>query len=262
MLRTRVLSALVMIPIVAAAVYLGGLWLFALMAVALSVAAWEFGDMMRRGGFSPERIPMFLALFSMVLVAQWGLDSHLPLVLTALFILTLCWQLLLQGRATPTADWALALAMGLYLGWMGGHFMRLRALPGDGLAWIAVALITVWVSDSAAYFVGTFLGRHKLAPRLSPKKTWEGIAGGWIGAEIAAVLMGQLVGLSIAQGVIVGLVVAILAPFGDLSISMMKRHVGVKDSGNLIPGHGGMLDRIDSLLFVVPAVYYLAAWFR
>jgi phosphatidate cytidylyltransferase len=251
-----------MIPIVAAAVYLGGLWLFALMAVALSLAAWEFALMMQKGGFRPERIPMFLALFAMLILCQWELLSYLPLVLTALFIASLSWQLFLQGRTTPTADWALALAMGLYLGWMGGHFFRLRALPGDGLAWIAVALITVWVSDSAAYFVGSSLGRHKMAPRLSPKKTWEGIAGGWVGAEVAAVLMGQLVGLSVAQGLIVGLAVSILAPLGDLSISMVKRHVGVKDSGNLIPGHGGMLDRVDSLLFVVPAIFYLATWFR
>jgi phosphatidate cytidylyltransferase len=262
LLRTRVLSALIMIPIVAVAVYLGGLWLFALMAVALFLAAWEYNDMMRKGDFSPERIPMFLALFSMLIMAQWELDAHMPLVLTALFIVTLSWQLFLIGRRTPTADWALALAMGLYLGWMGGHFLRTRALPDNGLAWLMVALVTVWISDSGAYFVGTTLGRHKLAPRLSPKKTWEGIAGGWIGAEVTAVLMGQWVGLSVAQGLIVGLVVSVLAPFGDLSISMMKRQVGVKDSGNLIPGHGGMLDRIDSLLFVVPAVYYLATWFR
>jgi phosphatidate cytidylyltransferase len=250
-----------MIPVVCVIVYLGGLWLFALMAVALCLAAWEFCGMMRKGEFRPEFIPLLLVLLSQLVIAQWRLDAYLPLVLTALFIVTLSWQLLLQGRNTPTADWALSLAMGLYLGWMGGHFLRIRALP-NGLEWIAIALVTVWISDSGAYFVGTYLGRHKLAPRLSPKKTWEGIAGGWVTAEIAAVLLGQLVGLSIVQGLIVGLAVSILSPFGDLSISMMKRQVGVKDSGNLIPGHGGMLDRMDSLLFVVPAVYYLATWFQ
>ena len=261
-MKTRVLSALVMIPIVVVAAYLGGLWLCALMVVALSLAAWEFVAMMRKGGFRPEHFSMYLALFSMLILSQWDMDAYLPLILTALFIVTLSWQLLLSGRTTPTADWALALAMGLYLGWMGGHFLRIRALPDDGFAWLAVALLCVWASDSGAYFVGTWLGRHKLAPKLSPKKTWEGIAGGFIGAIGAALLLSSWVGISIPQALLLGVVVAILAPFGDLSISMMKRHVGVKDSGNLIPGHGGALDRIDSLLFVVPAVYYLATWFR
>ncbi len=261
MLRTRVLSAAVLLPIVAAAAYLGGLWLFALMGVALSLAAWEFRGMMRKGGFRPEALSLYLPLAAMLVLAQGHWDAYLPPTLTALFILTLSWQLLLAGRTAPTADWALALGMGLYLGWMGGHFLRIRALD-NGLAWMAIALVTTWISDSGAYFVGTWFGRHKLAPRLSPKKTWEGIFGGWITAEVAAVLLGQLVGLTVPQGLIVGLAVAVLAPFGDLSISMMKRQVGVKDSGNLIPGHGGMLDRLDSLLFVVPAVYYFATWFR
>lgn len=261
MLRTRVLSAAIMLPIVAAVVYLGGLWLFALMAAVLALAAWEFRAMMRKGGFRPEALSLYLALAAVLILMQGQWDAYLPLALTALFILTLSWQLLLPGRTTPTADWALALAMGLYLGWMGGHFLRIRALD-NGLAWIAIALVTTWVSDSGAYFVGTWFGRHKLAPRLSPKKTWEGIFGGWLTAEIAGVLLGRLAGLTLPQGLLIGLAVAVLAPFGDLSISMMKRQVGVKDSGNLIPGHGGMLDRLDSLLFVVPAVYYLATWFR
>ncbi|MBC7259564.1 MAG: phosphatidate cytidylyltransferase [Chloroflexi bacterium] len=261
MLRTRVLSAAILLPIVAVVVYLGGLWLFALMAAALSLAAWEFRGMMRKGGFRPEFLCLYLPLAVLLVLAQGRWDAYLPLALTALFILTLSWQLLLPNRTTPTADWALALGMGLYLGWMGGHFLRIRALD-NGLAWAAIALVTTWISDSGAYFVGTWLGRHKLAPRLSPKKTWEGIVGGWLTAEVAAVLLGRLVGLTTPQGLTIGLAVAVLAPLGDLSISMMKRQVGVKDSGNLIPGHGGMLDRLDSLLFVVPAVYYLATWFR
>ncbi len=261
MLRTRVLSAAIMLPIVALFVYLGGLWLFVLMAAVLALAAWEFGAMMRKGGFRPEALSLYLPLAVMLVLAQGRWDSYLPLALTALFIITLSWQLLLPGRAAPTADWALALGMGLYLGWMGGHFLRIRALD-NGLVWIAIALVTTWISDSGAYFAGTWFGRHKLAPRLSPKKTWEGIVGGWLTAEIAGVLLGRLAGLTVPQGLLIGLAVSVLAPFGDLSISMMKRQVGVKDSGNLIPGHGGMLDRLDSLLFVVPAVYYLATWFR
>lgn len=259
MLRTRVLSALVLIPLVAVLVYLGGLWLFTGITIALCISGWEFSQMMRKGGFMPEIASLMLPIVILLAIAQAGLDTALPAVLTGLFILTLSWQLALPGRKTPTADWALALGMGLYLGWMGGHFLRLRALS-DGLGWLAFALLLTWANDTGAYFVGSWLGKHKMAPRLSPKKTWEGLAGGWVSALAAGAGLGVLIGLTVAQGLMIGLVVAVLAPFGDLSISMMKRQVGVKDCGNLIPGHGGMLDRLDSLLFIIPAVYYCATW--
>jgi phosphatidate cytidylyltransferase len=259
LLRTRVLSALVLIPLVALFVYLGGLYFFGAIVLVISVAGYEFVHIMRKGGFEPDLVVIFVALLSQLVIAQFAIDQFLPIVLTCIFIATLTWQMFLGKRKTPTADWALAVAMGLYLGWMGGRFLRIRALP-QGIAWIAVALVTTWLSDTGAYFVGTWLGKHKFVPRLSPKKTWEGVVGGWVGAEIGGVALGQLVGLAVWQGLIVGLVVAVLAPLGDLSISMVKRDVGVKDTGKLIPGHGGALDRIDSLLFVVPAVYYLAVW--
>jgi phosphatidate cytidylyltransferase len=119
-------------------------------------------------------------------------------------------------------------------------------------------LIT-WVNDSAAYFVGKAIGRHPCAPYLSPKKTWEGTIGGWIGGLVAAVLLGQwLVDLPWSHGLALGALVATVAPFGDLAKSMVKRQMGVKDFRVLIPGHGGMLDRVDSLLFVAPVVYYYA----
>lgn len=260
MLRTRVLSALVLLPLAGILVYLGGLWWFAAIVLVTSLAAWEFWGMMRKGGFHPPLAALLLVLLCQEILAQFGWGDYLAPSLTVLFIVTLSWQLFLKDRKTPTADWALAFAMGLYLGWMGGHFLQIRALP-NGLAWIGLALIATWVCDTGAYFVGSWIGRHKLAPRISPKKTWEGVVGGWLAAEAGAVALGPLVGLNPAQGLLVGLAVAVLSPLGDLSISMMKRQVGVKDSSNLIPGHGGMLDRLDSLLFIVPAVYYLALWF-
>ncbi len=260
MLRARVMSALVLLPLAGLMVYLGGLWWFATVALVTSLAAWEFWGLMRKGGFQPHLALLLLVLLCQEVLAQFGLGEYLPAALTALFILTISWQLFLKDRKTPTADWALTFAMGLYLGWMGGHFLRIRALP-DGLGWIALALVTTWACDTGAYFVGSWVGRHKLAPRISPKKTWEGVVAGWLAAEAVAVALGSLVGLNAAQSLAVGLAVAVLSPLGDLSISMMKRQVGVKDSSNLIPGHGGMLDRLDSLLFIVPTVYYLAIWF-
>jgi phosphatidate cytidylyltransferase len=137
--------------------------------------------------------------------------------------------------------------------------LRLRQLD-DGLYWLMIALLCTWVCDTAAYAVGKLWGRHKFFPAVSPKKTWEGAVGGLIGGLLAAVGLGRwLVGLSVGWGLLLGLAIVGAATFGDLAESVIKRQVGVKDSGQLIPGHGGMLDRIDSLLFVVPVVYYFAS---
>jgi phosphatidate cytidylyltransferase len=179
-------------------------------------------------------------------------------------MLSLAWQLFQARLAAPTVDWALAVAGGLYLGVLSAHVVRLRALP-DGLAWTMLALLVTWSSDSGAYFVGRAWGRRKLCPRLSPGKTWEGIAGGLAASLLAGALLGYLLiqtlgAVGPVHGLAVGLLVAIISPLGDLAESMMKREVHAKDSGSLIPGHGGVWDRIDSLLFVIPATYYYAVW--
>ena len=137
----------------------------------------------------------------------------------------------------------------------------------DGQWWLIFGFLVTWANDSVAYFVGTNLGRHKLWPRLSPKKTWEGTVGGWIGAAATGGLLIWFTPLGddvpVLFGVVVGLFCGVLGLFGDLSISMLKRQAGVKDSGVFFPGHGGMLDRLDSLLFVLPFVYQvLLLWQR
>jgi phosphatidate cytidylyltransferase len=153
----------------------------------------------------------------------------------------------------------LTLAGGLYIGWGLGHLVALRQLP-DGLAWVWLALLATWAADSMAYFVGRAIGRHKLWPRHSPKKTWEGFIAGIGGGLIGAAIVIPFSQIGWVTGLVAGAIVPIVALFGDLSISMMKRHVGVKDSSNLMPGHGGFLDRADSLLFVSVVIYYYAVW--
>jgi phosphatidate cytidylyltransferase len=139
------------------------------------------------------------------------------------------------------------------------HLIALRQLA-DGLAWVWLALLSTWGADTLAYFVGRTRGRHKLWPRHSPKKTWEGLFGGIGGGLLGAAIVTSFSSLTWHTTLIIGTVVPVVALFGDLSISMMKRHVGVKDSSRLFPGHGGFLDRIDSLLFVSIVVYYYAFW--
>lgn len=259
LLGRRILSASVLIPVVGGAVYLGGPWLAMVVGGAALVAGYEFYGLLRRRSYAPSTWSGLLLIALLLLGAyqpQWPVIR--PAV-AGVLMLTLGWQLFQAHSPTPMADWALTLSGGMYLGWLMGHFLLLRAASG-GLRWLALALLSTWICDSGAYFIGLWLGRHKLWPRISPKKTWEGAVGGGISGVVLTALVASLLGLGWPHGVLIGALVAIVAPFGDLAVSMLKREVGAKDSSHLIPGHGGMLDRIDSLLFTVPVVYYYAAF--
>jgi len=256
MLRTRVLSALVLIPVTAGVAYLGGWPFAAAIMLAAGLAVWELYALLGKAGQSACR-PLGLAMIAAWIVgaAQPAWSAWTDLALTLLVMAALVWHMFQKERPTPGSDFIATAAGALYLGWLASRFVALRALP-DGLWWLALALISTWITDSGAYFVGRRWGRRKLAPRLSPKKTWEGGVGGWVIGVALTPLVAWLMGLPPLHGLGIGIVAATLAPFGDLAESMFKRQVGVKDSGALIPGHGGMFDRIDSLLFVVPAAYY------
>jgi phosphatidate cytidylyltransferase len=258
MLLTRITTALIALPIVVLVVYLGGFWFFAAALLIALVAGWEFGRMMKVGGYTTT--PLFtLGLIALLILESYRSDLSLRCIFSAVLLLSLGWQLFDGRSRTPTADWALTLIGGLYIGWGMAHLVALRGL-GNGLAWVALAVISTWAADTCAYLVGRSLGRHKLWPRHSPKKTWEGLFGGIGGGVLGAAVVAYFVGFGWETAVIVGLIVPVVALCGDLSISMMKRHAGVKDSSNLVPGHGGVLDRLDSLLFVNVVVYYFAVW--
>jgi phosphatidate cytidylyltransferase len=264
MLRTRVLSALLLVPAVCLVVWAGGWWFFGAILIVAGLAGYEYTQLMQRGGHKPS------IFFVSAFIGLFFLDSQIPranllrIGLPALLMISISYQLLQRRAVKPTVDWALTVGGGLYVGWLSVHLVYLRSLP-DGLAWTFFALFVTWLSDSGAYFLGSAIGRHKLAPRLSPGKTWEGIAGGFLGGAIGGVVVGAACGhwcgaIGPVLGLVMGLAIAVVSPFGDLAISMMKREMGTKDSGNLIPGHGGILDRTDSLLFVVTVTYYVAAF--
>lgn len=258
MFLTRLITALISLPIIVLVVYLGGFWFFATITLLALVAGWEFGRMMKVGGYFTT--PVFtLGFILLLLFESYRSDLNLRCIISATLLLSLVWQLFDRRSQTPTADWALTLIGGLYIGWGLAHLVAMRELA-NGLAWVTLAVISTWAADTCAYLVGRTWGRHKLWPRHSPKKTWEGLVGGIAGGVLGAVVVAYLVDFDWEIALSVGLLVPVVALFGDLSISMMKRHVGVKDSSNLVPGHGGVLDRLDSLLFVNVAVYYFAVW--
>jgi len=144
-----------------------------------------------------------------------------------------------------------------YVNWLLGHVLWLRAIP-DGLHWVLLLVWITWVGETAAYVVGTLLGRHKLAPVISPGKTVEGALAQFVASVLAALTAGDWLfpGLQLRDALVVGVLLGVLGQVGDLVESALKRSVGTKDTGQVIPGHGGILDRIDGLLFNAPALFY------
>jgi len=266
MLRTRVISIIVLLPVLIAVMALGGYaWLFAVAAVAI-LSGREFYLLMRRCGHKPV-VPLGLALIGLlVFEGFWPDVAALRPIMTGGVMVTLIW-LLLQKQDSQVADWAVTVSGALYLGVLLAHFVALREVA-DGLWWLVLALSSVWMGDMGAYLVGLTLGRRKLWPKMSPNKTVEGSIGGFVFAVLGALAAlavcrrwapGTIVAqVSWASATLLGAVIGPLALAGDLVVSMFKRRAGVKDSGTLIPGHGGMLDRMDSLLLTVPLVYYWA----
>jgi phosphatidate cytidylyltransferase len=262
-MRERIIVGFIALPLVLIPIWLGGVWIALFLVVAGVGGGLEFYRLMQIGGYQPSRV-LGLVWLTLLILSYWQPQLlPLSLIIMAGMIVTLIDAM--HQKQAPMSTW-MATGMGaLYIGTMLGQGLALRQLP-NGLWWAYLALALTWMNDSAAYFVGVSFGRHKLWPRLSPKKTWEGTVAGWVTAAIVGavwIMITPLAGThSPLFGAFVGLLAGILALFGDLSISTLKRQVGVKDTGHIFPGHGGLLDRLDSLLFVVPFVYQMVLLWR
>lgn len=274
-LSRRVASVVVLIPIVVA----GSWWLWTtaiLTTVALVIALVELFQILRQGGHSPRIIPGLaiglLLCGSATLQVLAGIDLSAAVIAISV-IGAICYELIPGDRSQSLSSWAFTFSGAYYIGGLLSTYILfhglttpLRPAPLAPLgippatAWLFCAFAVTWLQDTAAYFVGRSLGRHKMAPILSPKKSWEGAAGGMAASILSALLAAYLLGLPIGlpQAALIGLLAGVAGPLGDLAESLIKRQIGVKDSGQLIPGHGGILDRIDSLIFTGPLVYYLA----
>ncbi len=256
---TRVISAVVLgclvVYLIAVAPMLLGV--FAIFLAALA-AAHEMAGLLGAAESSVPRLPSIIAVFLIVAGAWRGGLEGMTAGLAASFVLAFAWIVIkgeVNGAVVRFSGVSLIL---LYPIWSMTHIiLYLESVAGRSA--LLFLLLCVWACDSAAYYLGSALGRRKLAPQISPNKTVAGAVGGILGALFAAAILRilNLVTWSIPFTLSAGLFLALLAQVGDLAESMIKRDAGVKDSGNLIPGHGGIMDRIDALLFTVPAFYYI-----
>ncbi|HET7572284.1 MAG TPA: phosphatidate cytidylyltransferase [Gaiellaceae bacterium] len=259
---SRVLVALVGLPAVLGLVWLGGWWLFGLLAAAAAVGVHEFVTMAR-----PLR-PLAPAAYGGVALALVGARLGGVVWLLAGFLATFALGFVLNAFAKTKAPATAAIgATVLAAAWIGlglGHIQLLREMHQEPRLLAFTVLLAVWAADTFAYLGGRLLGRHKLAPRISPGKTWEGLLiGSLAGVFVAFVALYQSRDgyLEIWQALVLGAVVVAAATAGDLFESALKRDMEVKDTGRLLGGHGGVLDRVDALLFAGPAAYYLVLAF-
>lgn len=266
---TRIITGVVGIGLAAFVIQTGGA-LFAVCGILLAIGGWyEYCRAFQQKGYKPELLVGGVLVALMVYSSFGGVETG---ALTFLIMLSVLLLLVLTVLRHSTYDVPSALASiagVLYLGLPFAHFVGLRNMAGvmqpistslgffdAGCALVWVALIGTWASDTFAYFAGSFFGKHKLCPSISPGKTREGFLGGLLGTTASVAGLGVFFGFDVAMMAVLGFCICLIATVGDLVESVMKRYAGIKDSGNLIPGHGGIWDRFDSVLFTVPFVYY------
>ncbi len=253
MLRTRILAAAVMLPIAILWIWLAPYWLFAVVAVlVLLAAAWEWASLAGLRG-SLSRLAYLTGMAILMALCWWA--EHLPHSLLPLFVLFSAFWLFVLLTLGRTGLWnsrTAFLLQGVMV--LVPAFMALLVLKrgNGGTSLVFTSFIVVWSADIGAYFAGRAAGRHKLSPRVSPGKTWEGFLGGVLLAAIAGAVASLWCPVSVFLLVPLAVITAAVSVVGDLAESQLKRFAGAKDSGRLIPGHGGILDRIDSLCAALP----------
>jgi phosphatidate cytidylyltransferase len=252
---SRILVAAVGLPAVLGLVWLGGWWLWVLVAVAGLVALHEFYGMAR------ALRPLVLAGYTGLVLTLLGVQLDGPVWMLGGFLTTLALAFLLKGVSETRQSLTVAVATTVAgVAWVGfglAFVLLLRAIPEHGRLAVFTVLLAVFAADTFAYFTGRLVGWHKLAPVISPGKTWEGL----VASTVTAVLVSFFAlyhqhFLSVGESLVLGVVIAVAAPVGDLFESAVKRDFAVKDSGRLLAGHGGVLDRLDAHLFAAVAAFY------
>lgn len=270
MLLPRIITAVIGVPLILAAIHFGGLVYMAFVAGVILLCLYEYGLVLRAGKKPVHILSLMLFGLLMAAVAILGRAQipslELPDNLYPLSISIVLFGVLFIEVLTPRRSWDRVsnTFLGVFLiPWSLAHLINIRDIPQYGEYLTLFMIVTVWICDTGAYFTGRFVGRHKLNKEVSPKKTWEGAVGGTLLAVGGALLMQHLflpTLLTIKQTIWLGLLVAVIGQVSDLAESVIKRSTGVKDSSNLLPGHGGFLDRFDSYLLLAPVFYYVVLY--
>lgn len=272
MLLKRIITALIGIPV---SVYIinYGSWLFTAVISLIAVIAWlEFARMLRQRDVTVSNFWGVISVLLLIVTAWLGNPLEISFTLW-LFLLLLAGTLVFYPEQVRIPDVVFTFFGMVYIGASFSYFVLLRFTQESlslstaagsldmGAAYLWLAFVGTWASDTFAYFCGTWWGKHKLCPVISPGKTYEGFFGGLAGCILVLTALGCFFSFPLIHTFAIGTTVGIVAPLGDLLESALKRYCGVKDSGTLLPGHGGILDRFDSLLFAVPVVYYYVYFF-
>lgn len=245
-------------------------WFSVLVATWGILAAFEFYRLVAASKIQP--LTYFGVIWTLLFILSPNFDYNTltPLLLTSAVVLPLIWLLRRPQKSEAFTVWAWTIAGIVYIGLLLSYLVALRGLVA-GRNWVFFTVLVTFASDTAAFFVGRARGKHRLAPSISPGKTWEGAASGIAGAIVASLFFASsrlfiisnpfyLPDFSYWQAILLGLLVSIFGQLGDLVESLFKRNMRVKDSGKLLPGHGGLLDRMDSVVFAGIVVYYYVIW--
>jgi phosphatidate cytidylyltransferase len=272
MLR-RTLTALVLAAIGLPGIIVGGVYYFILITIFLVGSAWEYTRLYRAVQYEPNEIVTIGGVLAIAAARVFFIDISLALfavlILLAMTVHLIAFE---RGRDKAALDFCVTVAGIVYVGWLGSYLLDLRNhFEHLGGWWLMIVLPIVWAGDTGAYSIGAVYGRHKMTPRLSPKKSWEGffagvftsvIVGAFFAYAFSSLGPQPLAGLiDPFQGALLGFVIGAVAPLGDLGESMLKRQSGLKDSSNIFPGHGGFLDRIDSWIWGAVLGYFLIQMF-
>lgn len=265
----RTVTALGLAAIGLPAILFGGIFYYLLMGTFLVGAAREYVNLFRAAKYQPN-FHVTVGGVTLVTVTRMFFPAYAQPAFAISILVALAYHLLAyeRGRDQSAVDFGIAVGGIAYIGWIGSYLLDLRNLPEGGW-WFMLVMFCVWFGDTGAYSIGRAYGRHKMAPRLSPKKSWEGYAASVITATWGGIFFayafttyGNLAGqITLWQGAILGFILGSLPPLGDLGESMIKRQSGIKDSSDIIPGHGGFFDRIDSWLWGAVIGYYFLVWF-
>ncbi len=263
MLRQRALSALIFVPLFLGMAWLGGIPFDIFLLIILGFAGYEYSRMLQKSGYKVAYPLVIAAIAALVLLRMASTVWVEPLAWTLILFILGIYSLWQYEHGDDKAFISLGLQVFgvFFIGVLGSYGISLNQAQPHGNLWLLVTIALVWLVDAGAYFIGTRFGKRKILPRLSPKKTLEGLVGGTLVGLLSGVLIGWILRkplpeLGMLNGAGLGLILGPVAFFGDTLMSLIKRSLAVKDTGSLIPGHGGVLDRLDSMLWAMAVGYY------